>query len=432
MGADRPPSRPGGSASISSMKAIQRRASGRRAGWVRVLAVLGPGLVVMLADTDAGSIVTAAQSGARWGFRLVPLQLLLIPVLYLVMEPTVRLAIGTGKGHAQLIRERFGTGWAVVSVGTLLISTTGALITEFAGLAGAGRAVGVPAPLAVSLGLVVLLVVAVSGSYRRVEAAGIALGLFEVAFFVAAVRAHPDASALARSLWSPQPLGDGGYLALVMANVGAVIMPWMVFYQQAAMVDKGLGPRDLRAGRLDTAAGAVLTQAVMIAVVVAAGATLYRHHAGSLGSVEQVASALTPYLGGRGGRIAFALGITGAALVASIVTSLAAAWSLAELAGSPRSLNDRPRRAPLFYGAYAVSLGVAATAVLLSHSLVHLTIDVEVMNAALLPIVLGFLLALAWTALPEPLRLRRLERVLLGLLIPAVALLGLAAAWRGI
>lgn len=112
------------------------------------LLVLGPGLMVMLADTDAGSIVTAAQSGARWGYRLLLLQLVLVPILYLVMELTVRLGVATGKGHAELIREHFGAGWAYLSVGTLLVSAIGALVTEFAGVAGIGHLFGLPAPAA--------------------------------------------------------------------------------------------------------------------------------------------------------------------------------------------------------------------------------------------------------------------------------------------
>jgi Mn2+/Fe2+ NRAMP family transporter len=121
-----------------------RISAGRRSALLRALAVIGPGLIVMLAETDAGSLITAAQSGASWGYRLLPVELLLIPVLYLIMELTVRLGATTGKGHAEAIRARFGPRWAAVSVGTLLISSTGALITEFAGIAAAGRFVGLP------------------------------------------------------------------------------------------------------------------------------------------------------------------------------------------------------------------------------------------------------------------------------------------------
>jgi Mn2+/Fe2+ NRAMP family transporter len=398
----------------------------RRLKWLAVLAAFGPGLMVMFADTDAGSVVTAAQSGARWGYALLPLQLLLIPVLYLVMELTVRLGIATKKGHAQLIKERFGRGWAGISVGALLISTTGALTTEFAGLAGVGSMVGLSPDVVIPAGAAFLGLVVMSGSYRRVERIGVALGLFELAFIVAAVRAHPGLSGIAGSIWAREPLGNSGYLSLVAANVGAVVMPWMIFYQQAAVVDKGLGPKDLKAERVDTAVGAVLTQMVMIAVLVATGTTLFRHHSGSLDSVPAISSALVPYLGEAGAKLAFALGMAGAALVAGIVVSLAAAWAFAELTGAPASLNRRARQEPLFYGAYFFSLLVAGVLVLVSASLVRLAVAVEVGNALLLPIVLGFLLALAWKALPEPYRLSRLQSAVTLVVIVAVVALALA------
>jgi Mn2+/Fe2+ NRAMP family transporter len=202
-------------------------------------------------------------------------------------------------------------------------------------------------------------------------------------------------------------------------------MPWMIFYQQAAIVDKGLGHRDLRGARVDTALGAVATQVVMMAVLVAAGATLFNHHAGPLNSVGQISKALTPSLGEVGGRLAFVLGTTGAALVAGIVVSLAASWAFAEMAGTPRSLNQRVRQAPLFYGIYFGSLAAAAALVLVSPSLVGLAVAVEIVNSLLLPIVLCFLVALAWTALPAPYRLRPLERAVLLLVTAAVIAMGI-------
>ncbi len=393
-----------------------------------LLAAAGPGLMVMLADTDAGSVVTAAQSGARFGYRLLPLEVALIPILYLVMELTVRLGLTTGKGHAQLIKERFGRGWAAVSVGTLLVTSVGALVTEFAGIAGVGSIVGVPPLLIVPGAAALLLLVVASGTYRRVEIIGLGLGLFELAFLVAAIRAHPDPGALAGSLVSGQPLGDPGYLALVAANVGAVVMPWMIFYQQAAILDKGITVRDIRAARVDTAIGAVVTQVIMMAVLVATGASLFHRHAGSLNTVAQISTALTSSLGAAGGRLAFAMGVAGAALVAALVVSLGAAWAFSEVAGTPHSLNRRFRQAPLFYGVFTGAVLLSSVLVLTSSSLVGLAIAVEILNALLLPIVLVFLIVLAWTVLPEPYRLRLWERVLLVAVTAAVIVMGLTVA----
>ena len=288
-----------------------------------LLLVLGPGLMVMLADTDAGSIATAAQSGASWGYRLLLLQLVLVPVLYLVMELTVRIGIATGKGHAELIREQFGATWAFVSVGTLLVCAVGALVTEFAGIAGIGRLFGIPPATVVVPAAIGLVALVVTGGYRRVEIVGITLGLFELAFVVAAVLAHPSPHELAAGVVSAQPLGNTSYIALIAANVGAVVMPWMVFYQQGAVVEKGLEPADLRHARLDTALGAVATQVVMAAVLVATAATLHGRHAPPLRSVADIATALSPALGTPVARAVLALGVGGAALLASIVVSIA-------------------------------------------------------------------------------------------------------------
>jgi len=379
---------------------------------IGLLAVWGPGLVVMLADTDAGSLVTAAQSGARWGYDMVLPELLLIPVLYVVQEMTVRLGIHTGKGHGALIRERFGRGWALLSVGTLFVSATGALVTEFAAVAGVGEMIGLPKLLTVTVATAFLVSVAMTGSYRRVERVGLLLGLAELALVPAALLAHPSASALAHGL-AHLPLGNSSYLYLLGANVGAVIMPWMVFYQQGAVIDKGLGTRAAKSERHDTAAGAVLTQLVMIMMVVALAATLGSRHGGkSLGTVGQIAGALSPYIGSAASKLTVGLAMLGAAMVAALVASLAGAWGLAEAFGWDHSLNQRPnRRTAKFYAVYVLAHLAGATFVLASINLIGLMIDVEVMNALLLPIVLGFLILLEAKALPSHQRMHGAYRV---------------------
>ena len=376
------------------------------------LAALGPGLVVMLADTDAGSLVTAAQSGATWGYRLVLPEILLVPVLYVVQEMTVRLGIVTGHGHGALIRARFGRWWALLSAGTLFASAIGALLTEFAAVAGVGRTVGLPAWQTVPVAAAFLLAITLTGSYQRVERIAIAVGLAELAFVVAMVMSNPRPAAIATGMIS-MPMGSGSYLMLLAANVGAVIMPWMIFYQQRAVIDKNLTAQAIRSARRDTAFGAALTQVIMISVVVAVAATVGTHHPRApLGSVGQIASALTPSLGRAAGTVLFALGMLGAALVAAVVASLAGAWGLAEVFGWQHSLNERPsrRNAPFYLTYSAAHLG-AAGLVLASVDLVRLSVDVEIMNALLLPVVLGFLLALEATALPPGWRMRGMRRV---------------------
>ena len=371
----------------------------------------------MLADTDAGSIVTAAQSGAQWGYRLLLLQVILIPVLFIVQELTVRLGIVAGRGHGELIRERFGGGWAWLSVGTLLLACLGALVTELSGIAGVGELFGVPRWASAGAAVVLLTVIVWTGSYRSVERVAILLGSGELAFVLVAWRAHPDAAAIMATLHS-LPLGNVSFLSLAAANVGAVIMPWMIFYQQSAVVDKGLKKPDLPAARYDTAWGAVLTQVVMAAVLIATAATLSRSPAtASLGSVQGIALALEPYLGHAVGVSMFAVGMTGAALVSAIVVSLTAAWALGEVLGYSHSLRERPRESPWFYGIYTGLLLAGALLVFMRDDLVRLTIAVEMMNALLLPIVLGFLYMLARRALPAPYRLRGWYSVVVGVVV---------------
>jgi len=375
-------------------------------GWAMIVAVFGPGLVVMLADTDVGSIITAGQSGVQWGYKLLLPQFILMPVLYIVQELTVRLGIFTGKGHGELIREAFGPGWAWFSASGLAVATIGALLTEFSGVAGVGDLFGIPHYVSLPLAAAALLAIVVTGSYRRVERVAIAVGLFELAFFFVAWAAHPDAGLMASESLHP-PVFNASYEYLVAANIGAVIMPWMVFYQQSAVADKRLRAEHFPAARWDTAIGAVITQLVMAAVLIAAAASI-RPHApqASLSTVGQMSLAMTPYLGAEFGKVVFAFGVLGAGLVAAIVASLALAWGLGEVAGYRRSLEYHPLKAKWFYGVYAVCVVGGALAVGLVPNLISLNVGVQVMNALLLPVVLGFLVRLAMVTLPESHKLK--------------------------
>ncbi len=319
----------------------------------RFLAVFGPGLVVMLADTDVGSVITAGQSGVQWGYRLLALQLVLVPILYMSQELTVRLAIFTGRGHGELIRDTFGKVWAWVSALGLGIAVTGALLTEFSGVAGVGELYGLPRFVSLPIAALALLAVVATGSYRRVERVAIAVGLFELAFFFVAWSAHPSVTAMLRDA-ADIPFRDRDYQYLAAANIGSVIMPWMVFYQQSAIADKRLKPEHLSAARWDTAAGALLTQLIMAAVLIACAATIGAGKPdASLTSVGDMAQALTPFLGRTMGNLIFGLGVLGAGMVAAIVVSLAFAWGLGEVTGYRRSLEYHPLQARWFYGVYA-------------------------------------------------------------------------------
>ena len=411
-----PSARPGG------------RGTSLRARSAAILAAtLGPGLVVMLADSDAGSLITAAKSGAVWGYAMVLPQILLIPVLYAVQEITVRLGVATGEGHGALIRRHFGPAVALLSSLTLFLSATGALLSEFAAVAGVGEIFGVSRWVTVPLATAFLVGIAMTGSYKRAERIGIALGMAELAFIPAMLMAHPGLSSLARGLASA-PVTNHSYLLLLTANIGAVVMPWMIFYQQGAVVDRGLREADLGRERRDTAIGAVLTQLVTIATVILFAATVGRLGFGDrLDTVGRMSAALQPFLGDLGAKALLGLAMLGAALVAALVASLAAAWGLSEVFGWRHSLNERPDRATAkFYTVYWLAHILGAAVVLSGISLVQAVVEVEVMNALLLPVVLGLLLLLEARALPARLRIHGLHRALVlcvSLLVMAFGLL---------
>ena len=413
------------------MTALNESLSMKKPRLGRFLVVAGPGLVVMLADTDAGSVITAAQSGAVWGYRLLWLQVALIPILFIVQELTVRIGVATGEGHAQLILRHFGRLWAWFSVSTLLVCCLGALLSEFAGLAGVGALLGLSAPATMALVVGALVVMAWSNSYLTVERIAMAIGAFELVFLAVVVLARPDPATIAAQAVDI-PIRDSKYLYLIAANIGAVIMPWMVFFQQSAVVEKKLRPDDLPAARLDTAVGAVLTQIIMAAVLVATGATLGQTGtSGDLDTVQRIAEAITPYLGEVGGKLLFGLGMTGAALVAAIVVSLTAARTLSEMLGVNCSLDHKPREAPWFYGAYTAALVVCGVVVASGVNLISLSVGVQVMNALLLPFVLGFLFLLA-RRLPKPFRLRGAYAAVCAGVIALASLFGVYSGVAGL
>jgi len=347
----------------------------------------------MFADTEAGSVTTAATSGAQFGFKLILLQLLLIVPLYVVQEMTVRLGTVTGKGHARLIREHYGLGWAWVSLGTMLVTNVAALVTEFAGIAGAAQIFGLPPAPLVLAAAGLLAVVILTASYKRAEVFALALCTVELLFVPAAFAAHPSAHAIVtQGIFGNQPLGNKAYLLLVASNIGAVIMPWMIFYQQSAVVDKGLKLPDLGFARLDTAIGSVLTQGIMIAILITTGATLFVHHI-QVSDAAHAAIALQPLVGRLAG-VTFGAALIGASMLGAFVVSLATAWAFGEAFGWRCSLNDG-LRAKRFTALYLACVIFSAGIVLIPGlPLIKLTIDVEAFNGFVLPIVLCFLLFL--------------------------------------
>lgn len=377
----------------ASLTTPRPSAAVRRAA--HLMRVLGPAWVVMVADVDAPSVITAAQAGSSFGYAMLLPLVLLIPVLYLVQEMTARLAIATGLGHAELIRERYGMGWGAVAVGSMVAVDLVAYVAEFAGIVLGASIVGVPAGMAVLGALLFHTAIVLTGSYARFERLALALSLGLFAFVALAVAARPDPAALLDGLSPASQLGHEGYPQLVVATIGAVVMPWMLFYQQAATVDKGLGRGDLRAARFETIVGSVVSQLLMAAVVVAAAAAVTAGAASTVSAGGLVLPAGLAGLAVGGGAVLIAAGMVGAGLLAAIVISLSSAWAWAELFRWPRSLNLSPRRAPLFYGLYLLEIVPAAAIALVATDLVGVIVNAMVVNVLVLAIPLTFLVRLS-------------------------------------
>jgi Mn2+/Fe2+ NRAMP family transporter len=366
-----------------------RRLSRRR--WLRVL---GPAWIVMLADVDAPSVLTAAKAGTEFGYALLLPLVALIPILYLVQEMTARLGVVTGRGHAELLRERYGFGWAAVAVISMAAIDLLAYVAEFAGIVLGAAILGIPAWLAVGLALLFHSLMVLTGSYGRYERIALVLSVALFTFVGLAFTVHPDPGALLGGLTFAQPLGNRTYLDLVVATVGAVIMPWMLFYQQAATVDKGLGVDDLPAARSETLVGAIASELLMAAVVVATAAAMAGPVIGLGASVGALPVGLGRLASGFPALL-IAIGMIGSGLLAAVVISLSSAWAWSELFRWPHSLNLSLRRAPGFYALYLLEVVPAAIVAMLAQNLLTVVIDAMILNVVVLAIPLAFLVRMS-------------------------------------
>jgi len=354
----------------------------------RVLVTMGPGLMVCLADTDGSCLITAADSGARWNYKLLLLQGVMVPTLYFAQELAVRLALIRGKGITALVRQEAGSMWAWAVAIPLLLDCFLALISEINVF---GQTIlvcwGIPLFVTNTLFTASLLCLALTGSYSIAEKVGLGMGVLQVFFFGTMFMNHPDGAEVWNDLWS-FPLHESNFMKLVTANIGAVIMPWMLAYQQSALCEKGLaneqGSDHLLIERIDTAVGSLLTQGVMAAMLITVAASR-KFSTVRIDSVSQLLDVYTSTLGSSmRAKVALTSAICGACIVAAIVVTLCGAWALEEALGRLNSSSaerdmDLRRRVqggsvrsaiveavmrnaherPAFYSAYAGTCGVA-------------------------------------------------------------------------
>lgn len=367
--------------------------------WIRLLWLLvGPGILVMLGENDAPSMLSYSASGSQFGIGFfLPFVLLTFLMAFVAQEMTVRLGAVSKAGHAELIYRRFGRFWGNFAMIDLLFTNVLTLVTEFVGIVAGAGYFGVPGYAAVAGALLVMIVGFTSRRYWSWERMTLGLAVANLIFIPVALLSHPNWGAVGHSLltWGPLPGGFGSStIVILLSNIGATITPWMLFFQQGAVSDKGLAIKDIPQGRIDTAIGAALAAAAATACIIATS-TLYVHHmnASEYGAA-QFAQALVPYVGRVGGAL-FAIGILEAGLVAAISISTSSAYAFGEVTRGAHSLNRSFREARGFYSMLFLVAAVAAAIVLIPHfPLEFVVLIVNVIAVLTMPPAIGFLLLL--------------------------------------
>jgi Mn2+/Fe2+ NRAMP family transporter len=360
--------------------------------------LIGPGVLVFLGENDAPSMLSYSGDGARFGIGFfIPFVVLTFLMGYVVQEMTVRLGAVTHRGHAEMIFDRFGRFWGFFAMSDLMLGNFLTLVTEFIGVRAGLGFFGIRPSVAVGGSLVIVLAAIATGRYWTWERITMGLAIFNGLFVPAALLAHPDWHAAGRALltWKPLPAGNHyDILVLILATIGATVTPWMLFFQQSAVVDKGLQPRDVNAGRFDTILGVILASAFAIAVILAT--TPLFHHGISAGNFQgaEFAEALEPWIGHLGASL-FALGIFEAGIVAAITISTSSAYAFGEVLETGHSLNRPLRDAWPFYLTLLGSACAAAALVLIPRfPLEFVVLTVNVIAVLAMPPALAFLLLL--------------------------------------
>ncbi|MGI8411498.1 MAG: Nramp family divalent metal transporter [Solirubrobacteraceae bacterium] len=364
-------------------------------GVLRWLAILGPGVIASVAGDDAGGIGTTSVVGARLGYDLLWLLLLLTVALAVVQEMAARLGAATGRGLLDLVRERYGIGWALLAVGVILLGNGGVVATEFAGVAAAAELLGLSPSIAVLASALLVWLLVLFGSYSRAERIFLVMTLAFLAYPAAVLLAHPDWGDVAHGALVPDLRGDSAYLLLLVAMIGTTITPYQQLFQQSAVVEQGVASRHYSAERTDAYAGAVLGNLIWACVIIATAATLHAHGTTDIQSASDAAQALRPIAGDSAVGL-FAVGLLGASMLAGGVVPLATAYSVSEAFGFRKGVGLDFRRAPVFYGLFSVLIVLgAAVAEWPGIPLIGLLVGIQVLNGILVPIVLAFILLLA-------------------------------------
>ncbi|GAC1657707.1 MAG: Nramp family divalent metal transporter [Acidobacteriaceae bacterium] len=376
------------------MKKKIRLSSLLRMRGLAFLAVLGPGFITANVDNDPGGILTYSQAGAKFGYHLLWTLIPTTIALIVVQEMAARMGAITGKGLSDLIREEFGLRATFFTLMLLGLADMGNIAAEFAGIASGMGIFGISKYLTVPIGALVVWSVVVRGSYRRVERLLLLFSFVYFTYFISAFLAHPNWHAAVKETVIPYVPRTSEYLVLVIGLVGTTITPWMQFYLQASIVEKGIRAKDYALSRIDVIVGCIFTDVVAFFIVVACAATLYPKGIHDISDAAEAAQALVP-LAGKFAGVLFAVGLVNAALLSAAILPLATAYNICEGMGFESGVNKSFKEAPAFYWLYTGLIAFGAGVVMIPHvPLIKLILYSQVANGILLPFVLFYMLKL--------------------------------------
>jgi len=377
-----------------TVRAIRGRVP-RKAAFMAFLAVMGPGLITGFAGNDAGGVTTYTAVGARYGYSLLWLLFLSTAGLVVIQEMCARMGAVTGKGLSDLIRERFGVRWTIVAMLALLVANGTNVAAEYAGIAASLGLLGVPSSVSVPVAGIAIWVLVVFFSYRIVERALFVVILAFVAYPITAVIVHPDWGGVATGLVLPTLSIEQAALIAALALVGTTITPYMQFYIQASIVDKGIDEAQYGYARLDVLLGALLTGVNALFMIVVAGHVLFPEGV-IVNSAADAARALVPLAGAQAGLL-FGIGLFGASLLAATVMPLSTSYAICEAFGWESGISKNFSEAPVFMGLFTLLLVAGGIVVVLfpQQLLIQLILASQAINGLLLPVVLAFILRLA-------------------------------------
>jgi Mn2+/Fe2+ NRAMP family transporter len=358
------------------------------------LAVFGPGFITANVDNDVGGILTYSQAGAKFGYALLWTLIPTTIALIVVQEMAARMGAVTGKGLSDLIREEFGLRVTVFMMLILGIANFSNIAAEFAGLASGMGIFGASKYIVVPIGAALVWFVVVQGTYRPVEKILIFFSLIYFTYIASALYAHPDWHAAVRDTFVPIVSKSSDYFLVVVGLVGTTITPWMQFYLQASIVEKGIGKKEYSLSRWDVILGCIVTDVVAFFIVVSCAATLYVTGQHDIADAAEAAVALRPLVG-QFASLLFAVGLVNAALLSAAILPLATAYNICEGLGVESGVNKRFSEARVFYWMYTFLLAGGAAFVLIPHMpLMKVILLSQVLNGVLLPFVLFFMLKL--------------------------------------